>query len=128
MARSSAPHASDFDTLVRELLVSHATGQAGKRQEDEIEAALTDALTEALRRMLSRATPIERALFVESLAPALAEALAPALAEALAPALAEALGDVIAQSKATARGKSAPSGEAPHGPGAGDADHEREQQ
>jgi hypothetical protein len=123
MARGSAPHDSDFNAFVRELLVSHATGQGGARQRDEIEAAFTDALTEALRRILSRASPIERALFVESLAPALAEALAPAVAEALAPALAGALADVIAQSKATAPGKSAPSEEAAQEPGAGDAYH-----
>jgi hypothetical protein len=125
MARGSAPHASDFNNLVMELLRPHTNGQGGTRQEAEIEEALSNALTEALRRVLSRATPLERVVFVEALAPALAEALAPALAEALAPPLSEALGEVIAQSKATSAGKATASGKASQDQGAGEAGHER---
>jgi len=118
---------SDINALVRELFVPHTNGQGGTHKKDEVEAALTDALTETVRRTLSQATPLERVVFVESLAPALAEALAPALAEALAPALADALGDVIAQSKTGAAGKSATSGKATQDQGGG-AEHERKVQ
>jgi hypothetical protein len=106
MARGSAARDAELDALIRELL-SHADGHGVTRQEEEVAAAMTDALAGALRRVFTRATPLERALFVEALAPALAEALAPALAEALAPALAEALGDAIAPTKASGPGKGA---------------------
>jgi hypothetical protein len=128
MAPSSAPHTSDINALVRELFVPHASGQGGTHKKDEVETALTDALTETVRRTLSQATPLERVVFVESLAPALAEALAPVLAEALAPALAVALGDVIAQSKTGAAGKSSPTGKAAQDQGGGGAEHERKVQ
>jgi hypothetical protein len=101
MPRGYTSHNEEFDTLIKGLFTSRGNGHGVTRQEEEVAAAMTDALAESMRRVLSRATPFERALFVE--------ALAPALAEALAPALADALGDAIAPAKVGAQqGKAAP--------------------
>src|SRR5262249_14793981 len=97
MARDSLPHETDLETLILEELFtprSHKTGAS--RSNGHGESALTDALATALGRALAEASPLDRALFAEALAPAIAEALAPALVDALSPALADALTPALA--------------------------------
>ena len=86
----------ELDALVLELLAPRSHKKGGSRSSDRGESAQTDALTVALGRALAEASPLDKALFAESLAPAVAEALAPALADALSPALAEALTPALA--------------------------------
>jgi hypothetical protein len=97
MARDSLPHETDLDTLILEELLtprSHKTGPSRPNGHDK--SALTDALATALGRALAEASPLDRALFAEALAPAIAEVLAPALVDALSPALADALTPALA--------------------------------
>ncbi len=88
----------DLDALVLGLLAPRSHRKGGSRSSDRGESAQTqaDALTVALGRALAEASPLDKALFAESLAPAVADALAPALADALSPALAEALTPALA--------------------------------
>jgi hypothetical protein len=114
MARNSVPLDSELEAVIKDLLESRHNGKGAARyEEEEVTSALTDALSEALARMLSQASPLERLVFLDALAPALADALAPALAEALAPALIAALGTIIAPKKTS---QDAGSGEAARKP------------
>jgi hypothetical protein len=89
------------DELIRELQGSRSRPKGAARPENGSSATMTNALMDALVRAMSQASPLERAMLADALAPALAEALAPALAEALAPALATALSTLAASSKRT---------------------------
>jgi hypothetical protein len=96
MTRDSAPHESDLDTLIMELLAPRSHRKGASQSNGNGESVLTDALTTALARALSEASPLDRALFAEAMAPAVADELAPALADALTPALADALTPALA--------------------------------
>jgi hypothetical protein len=97
MARDSLPHEPDLDTLVlEELLAPRARKKGASHSNGHGESALADALATALGRAIGEASPLDRALFAEALAPAIAEALAPALVDALSPALADALTPALA--------------------------------
>ena len=129
MARDSLPYEPDLDTLVLEELLtprSHKTGAS--RSNGHGESALTDTLATALGRALAEASPLDRALFAEALAPAIAEALAPALVDALFPTLADALTPALANAfgslfpaKKTAQASEAPK-KAPQDKGSRDSE------
>src|SRR5258708_30687288 len=80
----------ELDALVLELLAPRSRRKGGSRSNGHGESAQADALTVALGRALAEASPLDKALFAESLAPAVADVLAPALADAVRPAPAEA--------------------------------------
>ena len=82
------------DALLKELIDTGSHPKAAAQAQEIVTAASAQALTMAVARTISHASPFERAFIVATLAPALAEALAPALAEALAPALVKALNEI----------------------------------
>jgi hypothetical protein len=88
-----------LEALIKEMIEPGSNPKAASRMDEAITAALAEELKTALAHTVSQESPFERAIFVASLAPALAEALAPALAEALAPALVEALSNMAAPKK-----------------------------
>ncbi|MFI1291609.1 hypothetical protein ACH4VM_24620 [Streptomyces sp. NPDC020792] len=73
-----------FEEMVRESGIPH-TGTGIRHGKDPLTAALLEAAATSLSRPAhSRSSELEKALFAQVLATALAESLAPALAEALA--------------------------------------------
>jgi hypothetical protein len=97
MRHNAMPSDSELDALMVELLTPRAsTNRASSSRGHNGESALTDALTTALARALSQASPLDRALFAEALAPAVVDALTPAVMDVLAPALADALTPALA--------------------------------
>ncbi|MFJ4693735.1 hypothetical protein [Streptomyces sp. NPDC088766] len=73
-----------FEEMVREAGVPHG-GTGGRYGKDPLTAALVEAAMASLSQpQPSPASELERVLFAQSLAKALAESLAPALAESLA--------------------------------------------
>jgi hypothetical protein len=84
------------EAVFKEMMQTGTYSTATARRED---AALAQVLLESLKNTISQASPYERALFVATLAPALAEALAPLFAQALAPALLSALSNMAASNK-----------------------------
>jgi len=80
-----------LDALIKEMVEPGSYPKTTARAEGAVTAALAEELKGALAHTVSEGSPFEKAIFVATLAPALAEALAPALAEALVPALVEAL-------------------------------------
>ncbi|MEV5005884.1 MULTISPECIES: hypothetical protein [unclassified Streptomyces] len=73
-----------FEEMVRESGIPH-TGTGMRHGKDPLAAALLEAAATSLSRPAhSRSSELEKALFAQVLATALAESLAPALAESLA--------------------------------------------
>ncbi|GGS12651.1 hypothetical protein GCM10010269_59910 [Streptomyces humidus] len=73
-----------FEEMVREAGVPHG-GTSGRLGKDPLAAALVEAAMASLSNpQPSPSSDLERVLFAQTLATALAESLAPALAEALA--------------------------------------------
>lgn len=85
-----------LDALIKEMVEPGSYPKTTARAGEAVTAALAGELKEALAHTVSEGSPFEKAIFVATLAPALAEALAPALAEALTPALLEALSKMAA--------------------------------
>lgn len=112
MTTNSGPDPVDsvLEALIKELIEDGSNPKAASRAGDAVTAALAEAQMAALARTVSQASEFERALFVATLAPALAEALAPILAEALAPALVTALGQMAAPKKTGQESASSKSG------------------
>jgi hypothetical protein len=81
---------------------------------------LAGALATALGRAIAEASPLDRALFAEALAPELVDALSPALADALTPALANAFGSFF-PAKKTVQASEAPK-KAPQDKGSRDSE------
>jgi hypothetical protein len=96
MMRDARSLDADLDALVLELLAPRSRKKGASRPNGHGESAEADAFTVALGRALAEASPLDKALFAESLAPAVADVLAPALADALTPALADALTPAVA--------------------------------
>jgi hypothetical protein len=104
-----------LDTLIKEMVEPGSYPKTTARAEEAVTSALAEELKGALAHTVSEGSPFEKAIFVATLAPALAEALAPALAEALAPALVEALSKMAppketSQEAAPSQGSSNPEG------------------
>ncbi|MGV9255784.1 hypothetical protein [Streptomyces sp. NPDC003697] len=73
-----------FDEMVRDARIPR-TGNGVKYGRDPLAGALMEAAVESLSRPPSRSSSeLERVLFTQTMATALAESLAPALADALA--------------------------------------------
>jgi hypothetical protein len=72
-----------FEEIVRDAGVPH-TGIGVKHGKDPLTGALMEAAVASLSRPPSRSSELERVLFAQTLATALADALAPALADVLA--------------------------------------------
>jgi hypothetical protein len=96
MPRDTMSLDSDLEALVLELLTPRSHRKGTSRPNGKRGSMLTDALAAALAGTLSEASPLDRAVFIETVAPEIADALAPALADALAPKLAEALAPALA--------------------------------
>jgi hypothetical protein len=80
-----------LEAVIKEMVEPGPHPKPAWQTEGAVTAALVEELKQSLAHTVSEGSPFEKAIFVATLAPALAEALAPALAEALAPALVEAL-------------------------------------
>jgi len=85
-----------LEAVIKEMVEPGSHPKAAWRTEGAVTDALAEEIKQALAHTVSEGSPFEKAIFVATLAPALAEALAPALAEALAPALVEALSKMAA--------------------------------
>jgi hypothetical protein len=72
-----------FEEMVREAGIPH-TGTGVKYGKDPLAGALMEAAVASLSQPPSRSSELERALFAQTVATALAESLAPALADVLA--------------------------------------------
>ncbi len=96
MGHNSFPLDADLEEFIREQLGTHSKTKGTPRYDDELTSALTESMSEAVARFVSHASPLERILFLQALAPAIADALAPALAKAMAPTLVSALSSMIA--------------------------------
>ncbi|MEV6946310.1 hypothetical protein AB0N07_30845 [Streptomyces sp. NPDC051172] len=72
-----------FDEMVRDAGIPH-TGVGVKHGKDPLAGALMEAAVASLSQPSSRSSELERVLFAQTLATALADALAPALSEVLA--------------------------------------------
>jgi len=72
-----------FEEMVRDAGISH-TGTGAKHVKDPLAGALMEAAVASLSQPPSRSSELERMLFAQTLATALAESLAPALADVLA--------------------------------------------
>ncbi len=99
MARNSMSLDDELATFFRDQFEGRSKAKGTPRYQDELTSALNDAMTEAVARVVSQASPLERIVFLQALAPALADALAPALAEALAPGLMSALSSTVTPKK-----------------------------
>ncbi|WEO96873.1 hypothetical protein A6P39_024160 [Streptomyces sp. FXJ1.172] len=72
-----------FEEIVRDAGISH-TGTGVRHGKDPLAAALMEATVASLAQPPSRSSELERVLFAQTLATALADSLAPALADVLA--------------------------------------------
>src|SRR6266567_4014659 len=72
-----------LDALIKEMVEPGSHPKAASRPGEAVTAALAEEIKEALAHTVSQGSPFEKAMFVATLAPALAEALAPAIVEAL---------------------------------------------
>ncbi|OLZ62146.1 hypothetical protein AV521_42800 [Streptomyces sp. IMTB 2501] len=72
-----------FDEMVRDAGIPHI-GIGVKQGKDPLAGALMEAAVASLSKPPSRSSELERVLFAQTLATALADALAPALADVLA--------------------------------------------
>ncbi|MFB6958682.1 hypothetical protein ACFCYB_17010 [Streptomyces sp. NPDC056309] len=92
-----------FEEMVRESGIPH-TGTGMRHGKDPLAAALLEAAATSLSRPAhSRSSELEKALFAQVLATALAESLAPALAESLAMEIMKVLNQHAASHGGTAR-------------------------
>ena len=93
------------EPLLEEFLAEVVTGFRPESKGSEAQKNITTALTEAamvsFSRAVTQASPVERALLVEALSPALADALAPALAKELAPEIVTALSHLAAAAESS---------------------------
>lgn len=101
-----------LEAFIKEMIEPGSNPKAASRTEDAVTAALAGELREVLTQTVSQGSSFEKAMFVATLAPALAEALAPVLAEALVPALMEAFNKMAAPEKTSQ--ESTPRQEAAH--------------
>ena len=72
-----------LDALIKEMVEPGSHPKTASRPGEAVTAALAEELKETLAHTVSQGSPFEKAIFVATLAPALAEALAPAIVEAL---------------------------------------------
>ncbi|MGW2743594.1 hypothetical protein [Streptomyces sp. NPDC001450] len=72
-----------FEEMVRDAGIPH-TGTGARHGKDPLAGALMEAAVAFMSRPPSRSSELERVLFAQTLATALAESLAPALADVLA--------------------------------------------
>ncbi|MFF7354182.1 MULTISPECIES: hypothetical protein [Streptomyces] len=72
-----------FEEMVRDAGIPH-TGTGSRQGKDPLAGALMEAAVASLSQPPSRSSELERVLFAQTLATALAESLAPALADVLA--------------------------------------------
>ncbi|MEV7684904.1 hypothetical protein ACFW1F_17880 [Streptomyces bungoensis] len=72
-----------FEEMVRDAGVTHAGAGVRHGGKDPLAGALMEAAVAYMANPPSRSTELERVLFAQSLATALADSLAPALAEVL---------------------------------------------
>ena len=91
-----------LEAIIKEMVEPGSSPRASLKKRDAVMVALAEELKQSLAHTVSQESPVEKAIVVAALAPALADALAPALADALAPAIVEALSNMAAPKK-TAR-------------------------
>jgi hypothetical protein len=88
-----------LETLIKEMIETESHPKGASKADEIFTTTQAEALKEAISNAISQASEYERALWIATLAPALAESLAPILAEALTPALITALSNMPATRK-----------------------------
>jgi len=95
MSRNTESFDSDLDALVLELLAPRSHKRGAPQPDGKKDSTLIDALATALAGTFAEASPLDRAVFIETVAPEIADALAPAIADALVPKLTDALAPAL---------------------------------
>lgn len=108
-----------FEEMVRDAGISHA-GTASRQEKDPLAGALMEAAVAALSQPPSHSSELERVLFAQTLATALADSLAPALAEVLASEIMKVLTHHAASQGDRTRQTMSESGRRHRSPGDGD--------